>query len=520
MPRREFYSDYRESGMAFDKYKKSTSQPYPNPRVHREDPETEAIHERAARVLGWSLKDVRSHSMPSLREVVRGTGSDPQLVRAMDLWIRSGQGIIPKRKVGSQRIPGRVPQWMLDDQAKYAAEDAAAKAHGLTLQKLPDGTVGYRKNPRPHTYHLPASNFRAGDIGTLESDVGVGFDAQDGQFRTRRRAMVKGKVRSAPAAHLPAGRYVVEAPAYMRGHATVKRVKNPPTQADIRALRDALVANGVEARLTKTGITVSLSHGGKRTARIVPAGYVGASFAILFSNGERGELRTDGRWSPRDAARSVLDALMSRSMQESQRLHGEHVRTQNPKPRSTRDKAILLHRWMDRQEAREGAYDARHAYKHKAGTPEHAAYIAESGRKRRVAHAARLKVAALNQELGQGMSETTRMVRGMGHSVAEHLYHNPRRISNKRPATMSAKAINAELDALEAEGTRLMHEAIATGRGHERPSDRVHMTDPLSMAVKAVDNRMWELRREVEQRYGRWTPRLPETRMFGAREKA
>jgi hypothetical protein len=85
-------------------------------RAAGEDPETVAIHERAASVLGWTPREVRSHSMPSLREAVRGR--DPQLVRAMDLWIRGG-GWAPSPRKGSQGIPGPVPAWMIEDAKKY-----------------------------------------------------------------------------------------------------------------------------------------------------------------------------------------------------------------------------------------------------------------------------------------------------------------------------------------------------------------------------------------------------------------
>lgn len=196
------------------------------------------------------------------------------------------------------------------------------------------------------------------------------------------------------------------------------------------------------------------------------------------------------------------------------------VRT-NPKARSTQDKAVLLHRWMDRQEAREADYNFKHAYKHKAGTPEQAAYFSESSRRRKQAHATRLKVAALNRDMGQGMSETTAMVRKLGHTIEEHQrrYNPAIKIATTRPATMTASAINKELDKLEAQRTALMHASIAAGRGHERPSDRRHMTDPHALACNAVDDRFSALRRECEARYGpRASGHLP--RGYGPREKA
>lgn len=46
------------------------------------------LHERAAKILGWSAKDARSISMQGLRELVRPV--DPDLAREMDYMIQSG----------------------------------------------------------------------------------------------------------------------------------------------------------------------------------------------------------------------------------------------------------------------------------------------------------------------------------------------------------------------------------------------------------------------------------------------
>ena len=46
------------------------------------------LHERIAKVLGWSVKDAQSLSMASLRELVRPV--DPKLAREMDYVIQSG----------------------------------------------------------------------------------------------------------------------------------------------------------------------------------------------------------------------------------------------------------------------------------------------------------------------------------------------------------------------------------------------------------------------------------------------
>lgn len=46
------------------------------------------LHDRIAKVLGWSTADVQSTSMQSLRELVRP--HDPELAREMDYVIQSG----------------------------------------------------------------------------------------------------------------------------------------------------------------------------------------------------------------------------------------------------------------------------------------------------------------------------------------------------------------------------------------------------------------------------------------------
>jgi hypothetical protein len=46
------------------------------------------LHDRIAKVLGWSMRDVQSLSMQSLRDLVRPV--DPDLARELDLMIQSG----------------------------------------------------------------------------------------------------------------------------------------------------------------------------------------------------------------------------------------------------------------------------------------------------------------------------------------------------------------------------------------------------------------------------------------------
>ena len=50
------------------------------------------LHDRIAKTLGWSTRDVQSLSMQSLRDLVRPI--DPDLAREMDLVIQSGAYII------------------------------------------------------------------------------------------------------------------------------------------------------------------------------------------------------------------------------------------------------------------------------------------------------------------------------------------------------------------------------------------------------------------------------------------
>lgn len=50
------------------------------------------IHERIARALGWSLADVRSFSLPSLREIVRPVS--PKLADEITRIIRTGEHLV------------------------------------------------------------------------------------------------------------------------------------------------------------------------------------------------------------------------------------------------------------------------------------------------------------------------------------------------------------------------------------------------------------------------------------------
>jgi hypothetical protein len=54
------------------------------------------LHERAARALGWSVRDTQSMSMHALREAVRPV--NPALAEEMSREIRSGRYIVGERR--------------------------------------------------------------------------------------------------------------------------------------------------------------------------------------------------------------------------------------------------------------------------------------------------------------------------------------------------------------------------------------------------------------------------------------
>jgi hypothetical protein len=72
----------------------------------------------------------------------------------------------------------------------------------------------------------------------------------------------------------------------------------------------------------------------------------------------------------------------------------------------------------------------------------------------------------------------------------------------KDPRVMLAHEINKELESLRKLRAKLTDKYIAAGRGHERPSDRVGKTDPLSLEAEALEARRSALYIEAELRYG------------------
>ena len=92
------------------------------------------------------------------------------------------------------------------------------------------------------------------------------------------------------------------------------------------------------------------------------------------------------------------------------------------------------------------------------------------------------------------------------------------KVSTKDPAEMTAGAINQELDRLDVENCRICQEMIEAGRGHERPSETLKKTDPLSCRFIGNHWRHSALKLEIEIRYGPNPPsRLPAGRSFGPR---
>ena len=87
-------------------------------------------------------------------------------------------------------------------------------------------------------------------------------------------------------------------------------------------------------------------------------------------------------------------------------------------------------------------------------------------------------------------------------------------------ACMTASQINKALDRIDKIRSKITDEFIATGRGHELPSETRHKTDPLALRSLEVQEAQWQFQREIERRYGPKAPhRLPSGRGFGPREK-
>ena len=77
------------------------------------------------------------------------------------------------------------------------------------------------------------------------------------------------------------------------------------------------------------------------------------------------------------------------------------------------------------------------------------------------------------------------------------------------PGEMTASQINKALEKLDQKGNALSQKMIDEGRGHERPSDYLSKTDPLSTALRENYEARMTLRHEVERRMGPGPARFP-----------
>ena len=72
----------------------------------------------------------------------------------------------------------------------------------------------------------------------------------------------------------------------------------------------------------------------------------------------------------------------------------------------------------------------------------------------------------------------------------------------KDPKTMTPGEINKELDRLRERDSKNTRAFIEAGRGHERPSEYLKQTDPLSLEARSIFDRRTALMNEIERRYG------------------
>ena len=72
----------------------------------------------------------------------------------------------------------------------------------------------------------------------------------------------------------------------------------------------------------------------------------------------------------------------------------------------------------------------------------------------------------------------------------------------KLPKEMSGPAINRELEKLSKQSSELCDKFIAAGRGHERPSETLKLSDPLAVEFRTISDRRADLMFEARRRYG------------------
>jgi len=93
----------------------------------------------------------------------------------------------------------------------------------------------------------------------------------------------------------------------------------------------------------------------------------------------------------------------------------------------------------------------------------------------------------------------------MGTRLADLLTSYPFKYHGKdfpHPGTLRGAQLNMELGRLEGHSSKLNDLFIASGRGNERPTERVGRTDPLSLEYSAMENRRAQLLSEVQARAG------------------
>lgn len=92
----------------------------------------------------------------------------------------------------------------------------------------------------------------------------------------------------------------------------------------------------------------------------------------------------------------------------------------------------------------------------------------------------------------------------------------------KDTRAMTASEINRELDKIDKADSQLTDAFIAAGRGHERPSEILKMSDPLALKMRQLFDRRYALKSEIVARTGTDYHRMPTRRRnpgFTAKEE-
>lgn len=102
---------------------------------------------------------------------------------------------------------------------------------------------------------------------------------------------------------------------------------------------------------------------------------------------------------------------------------------------------------------------------------------------------------------GGVFSSATGIIDGMFGGLARNPMDNPADIRN-----MTAGQLNSALDRIDAAMSKVTQQFIDAGRGHERPSEYLGKSDPLSMRAKELTDQRSAIRIEMEMRYGPGVP--------------